>query len=146
MSVSFVSVRILDNGRWLELNDSFNYKVEASSFSDSANTFRRVTVESPWIGGRFLINAVPDTVEETLTVYVYGADQVDLQDKIDRLISSFMQFSYILEFVVDQNRLQYSCECADYNLIKSRELTHNNMAQISLRIPRIPYVDRIVDY
>jgi hypothetical protein len=146
MSLSFVSVRVQYGSRWFEVNDGLHYKVEGSSFNESSQTYRRTTVESPWIGGRFVTNIVPDTVEETLSVFVYGADQVDLQDSIDKLIEAFSQFSYIMEFASDQNRLQYSCETADYSISRTRELRHNNMALVSLRIPRIPEFDRIVDY
>jgi hypothetical protein len=146
MSIDYVSVRVQYAGRWLELNDQIKYIVEASSFSESGFTWRRTTVESPWLSGRFLVNAVKDTVEEQLGVFVYGSNQVDLQDNIDTLVDAFSQFSYIMEFAADQNRLQYSCECADYSVSKPRELLHNNMAQVQLRIPRIPEFDRIVDY
>lgn len=146
MSLDYVSVRVLEGIRWTELNDSIHYKVEGSSFNETSNTWRRTTVESPWIGGRFLTNAVPDTVEENLTIYVYGQDQVDVQDNIDHLVQVFSQFSYIMEFALDQNRAQYQCECADYSISRTREFIHNNMASMTFRIPRIPEFDRIVDY
>jgi len=146
MSLDFVSVRIQDGRQWTELNDEIKYKVEGSSFNDSAVTWRRTLVESPWISGRFMVHAVKDVVEEQLTIYVYGQDHVDLQDNIDNAIARFSQFSYILEFTLDENRLQFSCETADYSVTRTRELIHNQMAMINFRIPRIPEYDRLVDY
>ena len=146
MSLNYLSVRISDGVRWYELNDSVKYRVEGSSFGETSTTFRRKTVESPYIGGRFLIHATEETVEENLVVYVYGQDQVDLEDNIQKVVSLFTQYQYFLEFVLDENRRRFTCEMADYSITRQRELIHNTMALISLRIPRIPEVVRTVDY
>jgi len=51
-----------------------------------------------------------------------------------------------MEFVLDESRKQFECEMADYSISRPRELTHNNMAILNLRIPRFPEFDRSVDY
>jgi len=144
MSLSFVSLRIREGTRWFELNDGARFKVEGSSFEETAQSYRRQTVESPYIGGRFVVNAVPDVVEETLVLWIYGQDQVDLDDNIELVVRLFSQFSYLLEMTYDTSKKRYECEMADYSISKTRELVHNNMAQIRLRVPRIPEFEREV--
>ena len=146
MSLDFLSLRISDGSKWTELNDHMRYVVEGSTFAETQTTYRRITTESPYIAGRFLINAIPDVIEESIVLYVYGQDQVDLNDNLDRVIKLFTQFSYILEFTLDSSRTQYQCEPADYSINKTREFIHNTMAQINLRIPRTPETERSVDF
>jgi hypothetical protein len=143
MGLGYFSVQIEVPQGWLELNDGVMYKVHAESFgSGAAQALRRTRVTSPYVGGQFLVNAVEDQVEENITVYCFGYDQIDLQDNIENLINAVSQFQYQVRIDTDASRRIWNCESADYSVSYDQVGMHNRIVQVRLTIPRLPTVYR----
>lgn len=99
----------------LNLNDHVNYYVSSQVFGAQVS-FRRQTVQSPWIEGQFTVGAVRDVVQDKFAVEVMGPDQVTLQNNLQTLIAAFTQDYYDLTLQMDTAVYTYACEQADYTL------------------------------
>jgi hypothetical protein len=128
------------SGGWLDLNDTINYRVTAESFNSYSQSWRRTEVTSPWIAGKYLVHAVPDAVEEGVSVYVMGTSQTQMRGSIDYLIACATQLSYQVRYELDEVRVTWDCLAADFSVEMSRELLNNAMATVKLSVTRQPQV------
>lgn len=127
-------------GGWLNLNDTVNYRMTSESFNSYTQSWRRTEVISPWIAGKYLVHAVPDAVEENVSVYVMGTSQVQARNAIDYLVACATQMSYQIRYELDEVRVTWDCLAADFTVEMSRELVNNAMAIVRLAVTRQPQV------
>lgn len=125
---------------WLSLNDGINYKVAADSFETSAIQYRRTEVTSPYVGGSFLVHAVPQNAMETVQVYCYGASFFAAQTNVTNLINAIAQLRYQVRKSVADTVYTYSCYTADYSVTGSNVYVASKMIPVTLQIPRLPQV------
>lgn len=131
-------IEVSYGGYWLSLNDGLNYKVSAESLQQTQNSFRRVEADNPVVEGKYLVHAIPDHVQETLSVYLYGRDMVDVMEKVNTLAAVFTQFDYQVRVTMDQSREYWRCQTADYSVNRTNTFVHNGMAQMTFQVPRFP--------
>lgn len=105
-------------------------------------TYRRITAESPYVGGRVLVHAVPDVQTATLRLRVKGSDQQDLYNRINELSAAFSQFSYTLTINVNHKTWIYLCEAADMTLGEGGSvddlMARSNTQYMNFTIPHSP--------
>lgn len=91
---------------------SADYDIE--SFGPGALSWRRQTVESKWVHGRFLVSAVKDADVAPLEVVVFGSSPADLDTKTRTLLDAFEQWTYDLTVTTDGVAHTWRCEPAEY--------------------------------
>jgi hypothetical protein len=127
-------------GGWLSLEDHDHYYIAADSFQAAQMTWRRQTVQGPYVAGRFVTHAVPDTVTETLNVRVLGESQLQLQSNLADLIDAFSQMSYELVWSVEIMAYTWVCEMADYAIDFTNSLLFARNLSARFSIPRNPVI------
>ena len=81
--LAYLAVEVSWGSRWVNLNDGERFRINAEATRDATTkSWRKVTADSPVLGGNYLIHAVPDMVTENIAIWVYGADQTDLNDNM----------------------------------------------------------------
>ena len=127
----------------LELWQPGKYVIVDGSFGPGAQTYRRLTVDSPWVAGRFLTNAVADVQMVPLVIQVQSPDEAGLEPNITELLAAFKQFSFTMTSVHHGLGTQaWWCERADYavgpsGVIDDFDLKFYEQA-VSFTIPRSP--------
>lgn len=141
--LGYLDVEISYGSRWVSLNDGERFRINADGTRDStAKTWRRVTAESPILGGNYLIHAVPEMVVEQVGVWVYGQDQVDLADNNYFLETLFEQMDFRMRWTYDDYREYWRCQLPDSTISRGQIWTHSTMASQAFQVPRYPDVTR----
>lgn len=139
--LDYLAAEISYGTRWVSLNDGVTYKIGSDGTRDStAKTWRKVTADSPILGGNYLIHAVPEMVSESITIWVYGATQTEVSDNLFTLLGLFEQYDYRIRWTFDEYREYWRCQLADAMLSRGQVWTHNQMAQAQFTVPRYPDV------
>lgn len=133
-------------GRWIDLNDSLNYKVGAGTLTQSPVTWRKVVVTSPVAEGSYTVHAVKEMVSEQVEIFVHGANQWEMQLNVKQLEELFGRLDYRLRLDFDDYREYWKCQTAEYITERSQVFAHNGMAKLTFTVPRFPTVtiERIV--
>jgi hypothetical protein len=140
--LDYMAVEVSWGSRWINLNDGEVYKIAGDATRDSTQqTWRKVTAESPILGGNYLIHAVPEMVAETLGVWVYGTTQTEVNDNLFTLVEVFEQYDYRLRWTFDEYREYWRCQLADSTMSRGQVWTHSLMARAEFNIPRYPDVE-----
>jgi hypothetical protein len=114
----------------VNINDGEAFKVSGDgTLETTTQTWRKVTAESPILGGNYLVHAVPEMVAETISVWVYGQDQGDLSNNFTLLDDLFSQWDYRIRWTFDDYRETWRCQLADASYSRGQTLTHNLMAK-----------------
>lgn len=121
----------------LDLNDHVNYFVSATVFGGTVS-WRRQTVQSPFVEGQFTVGAVRDQVEDKFAIEVKGAGQVELQDNLRTLIDAFSQSTFNLTLQLDAAPYTYSCEASDYAIDWTQTRWHNRQVLVTFSLRRSP--------
>lgn len=121
----------------LNLNDHVNYYVAPGIFGGTVS-WRRQTVQSPWIEGTFTVGAVRDQVEDKFTVEVKGADQAGLQTNLQNLINAFSQSSFNVTVQLDTAYYTYACEASDYTIDWTNTRFMAKQVQVTFNLRRSP--------
>jgi hypothetical protein len=141
--LDYLAAEISYGSRWVNLNDGLNYKIGAEGTRDSVSkTWRKVTADSPILGGNFLIHAVPEMVSETISVWIYGQTQSEVADNLFMLTDLFEQYDYRIRWTLDDYREYWRCQLADATTSRNQVWTHSLMAQAQFMVPRYPDVTR----
>lgn len=141
--LDYMTAEVSWGSRWVNLNDGEKYKISGDDTRDSTGkTWRKVTADSPILGGNYLIHAVPDMVSEQIGVWVYGQTQTELSDNLFGLIDLFEQYDYRLRWTFDEYREVWRCQLADATMSRNQVWTHSLMAKANFTIPRYPDVTR----
>lgn len=138
MTIStFLSVQQSD-GLWLDLNDLVNYRVASSSFDTYAQSWRRIMVNSPYMEGSYQVHAVPENVNETVDIYVYGATFADANANLELLLEAFRQSTYKVARAIEGADQAWTCLTADYSVKTTNVFANSKMILVSFSIPRLP--------
>jgi len=141
--LDYLAVEISYGTRWVNLNDGLVYKIGAESTRDSVSkSWRKVTADSPILGGNYLIHAVPEMVGEQVGVWVYGATQTEVSDNLFGLMELFEQYDYRIRWTLDEYREYWRCQLADASVSRGQVWTHSLMAKAEFAVPRYPDVTR----
>jgi len=141
--LDYLAAEISYGSRWLNLNDGERYKIDAEQTRDtSAKSWRKVTAESPILGGNYLVHAVPEMVAEQISIWVYGTTQTEVSDNLFTLTELFEQYAYRIRWTFDEYRETWRCQLADASMSRGQIWTHNLMAKASFTVPRYPELTR----
>ena len=140
--LDYMAMEVSYGSRWVNLNDGVNFKIAAGTRETTAKTWRKVTADSPILGGNYLIHAVPDMVAEQVVVWVYGSDQTEVSDNVFLVTDLFEQMSYRIRWTFDEYREYWLCQLADTTMSRGQVWTHSLMAQVQMTVPRYPEVSR----
>jgi len=141
--LDYMSAEISYGSRWVNLNDGDTYKIAGDSTRDTTSkTWRKVTAESPILGGNYLIHAVPEMVSEQIGVWVYGTSQTDVSENLFGLTDLFEQYDYRIRWTFDEYRETWRCQLADTAMSRGQVWTHSTMAKAVFTVPRYPTVTR----
>lgn len=141
--IDYMSVEVSWGSRWVDINDHTKFRVAAEGTRDNVTkTHRKTTVESPILGGNYLVHAVPDMVNETLSIWVYGDDYVDLGENYALAEELFSQWDFRIRWTINNARETWICQLPDQGASQNQVWTHNLMAKMNFTIPRYPNVER----
>lgn len=144
-ALSYVGCEVSYGGLWIDLNDREKFIISGEGTRDqSSKTWRKITAQSPVMGGTYLIHAVPEMVNETISVWVHGISQTDLADNFFFLDELFSQFDFRIRWTFNEYREYWRCQMADAASSRGHVWSHNQMAQTTFTVPRFPEITREV--
>lgn len=118
------------------------YLIVGDSFGPGAQVWRRETVTSPYVHGRFLVQSTKAEQIVPLVIQVLGTDGSDLGVKVGDLLDAFSQPAYTLTEQFSGTLAAWTCEMADYSVGPGGALNDLDLffhaAEITLAIPRAP--------
>lgn len=122
----------------LDISDNERYRLAGDTLGTRQVSWRKQEVQSPYVPGSWVTSAVPETIRETVSVYVYGSTPAELRLMLDRITECFSQLRYFLAWEVDDDSYVWSCQVADYTIDTRREFQHSIMALTTFQVPRYP--------
>lgn len=141
--LDYMAAEISWGSRWVNLNDRLIYRISGGDTREtSSKSWRKVTAESPILGGNYLIHAVPEMINEQISVWVYGGSQSEVADNMFTLLELFEQYDYRIRWTFDDYREYWRCQLADAALSRGQVWTHSQMAKAEFTIPRYPDISR----
>lgn len=141
--LQYMDAEISYGSSWVSLNDGERYKIAATNTRDNTSkTWRKITAQSPVLGGTYLVHAVPELVTEQVGVWIYGSNQTDLADNFFFLDELFEQPSFRLRWTFNEYREYWDCQLADASYSRNQVWTHSAMAMSTFSVPRFPRVTR----
>lgn len=97
----------------LQLNDGTNFTLTRDGFTPGSKSFRKETVDSPLVAGRYLLHAVADVVVSELKIRCSSTTDAGLAANVTAVVNAFSQFQYTVTVTINGVAWQYLCECAD---------------------------------
>ena len=125
---------------WVNLDDDIRYKARADEFGKRQQARRRITTQSPYYDGTYLIHSVKENVQETLMIQVMGATQNLVTENVLELFELFDQDVYRIRINMGDHRETWTCQPADYAIDRSQVMMHNMIATVTFTIQRLPKV------
>lgn len=122
---------------------TYNIQISRNGWGPGEASMRRITAQSPYYKGRYLVRAVEDHQTSILNLRVKGEDQENLYAAINELVAAFTQQSYDLTLNINGNIWVYeNCEPADYVLGDGGQIddlmARSNTQNLSFSIPHFP--------
>lgn len=114
MSTMNVTATLNPGGLALQ-NDGVYHLVEGGT-SVGAQSFRKITTQSPYTEGRLVVASVKDVAIGLVTVRVLGSTRAEMGTRIEALIAAFEQDEYTIAFDFDGFSMTWNCEAADWAL------------------------------
>lgn len=128
----------------LVLSCDTGYNIARNGIGPGAVSWRRITVQSPFVSGRTLVHAIRDVGEVPIKLRVVGDDAEDVHEKINALLQAVSQFSYTITVDIDGVVYSWEAEPADWSVGEggSWQDLHlrSNTQDVSLSIPVNPNV------
>lgn len=125
-------------GSELDLNDGVKF-IFAKGLRIGTVTWRRETVNSPFVEGRVPVHEIKDAAESTVIVYCLGATHAALNNNIAELLEAFTeQYTYELRMTVGGVNHRWACERADYEVAFATETLNALFVPVSLTMHRKP--------
>lgn len=122
----------------LNINDGDNF-ILGKGLQVGKLVWRKDTVTSPYVHGRFPVREVMDAIETTLVVYAKGESHAVLTENIGVLIAPFTEQSeYELRINVEGQAYHWRCERADYEVAFATETLNALMVPVQFTIYRSP--------
>lgn len=141
--LDYLAVEVTFGSRWVNINDGVVYKISGDQTRDTTQkTWRKTVADSPVLGGNYLVHAVPDMVNETIGVWVYGTSHSEVADNLFGLNSLFEQYEYTIRWTTDDYREYWRCQLAEASMSRGQVWTHSLMAAAHYTVPRYPDVTR----
>lgn len=138
--LGFFDIEVHNGITWMSLNDTFRFRASARSLESVTQQRRRKTVTSSMYDGEWEIHSTLSNAEEKVEIDIYGADQVEISDNIQRVIAAFSQRLYNVRVTMDNDRQTWRCFPAEYSITRGQVNAHNRRATISLSVPRFPKI------
>lgn len=135
-----VAARISTPYGWLYLGQGTQYRLGAGSFENQQTTFRRSEVQSPYVEGTFVINALRENVTESLDVIVEERPNLGTADAVRALGAALSQVRYAVQVQIRRDVWTWQAYAADHSVQTKREFVHARLAQVQAEIPRDPNV------
>jgi hypothetical protein len=133
-----IEIQNSSNLTWLDVSDGTVYRINKSTFEESAITFRRDEVTNAFVEGKFLVNALRDNVTEALEIYAYGATTPALKTAIDTVTALVSQIVFRVRVTLDGSQRLWECFASDYTVNVTNEFFHNRQALIKIQLQRLP--------
>lgn len=127
-------------GTWLDVNNGTSYKVSKGSFEESTTTFRREEVTSPFVEGKFTVNALRENVSEKLSIRVSGADTISVQNNVTALINAVKANQFLIQVTLGNAQQIWFCFASDYSVNTQMEYLHARQALVNVTVTRYPTV------
>lgn len=124
----------------LSLTDRIRYYVSPEDFGEKAQVLRRITAQSPFFDGTYLVHSTKENVTEMITVYVLGATQNEVTENLLLLEEAISQASFNIVVTAGNHQETWSCQAADYTISRGHIMLHNSRAMMKMSIPRLPDV------
>jgi hypothetical protein len=141
--LDYMAAEVSWGSRWVNINDGEMFKISGEGTRETTGkTWRKVTADSPILGGNYLIHAVPEMVTEQIAVWVYGQSQTDVSDNLFLLMELFEQYDFRIRWTFDEYRETWRCQLADSSMGRGQVWTHNTMAKAEFTVPRYPDITR----
>ena len=141
--LEYMACEISWGSRWINLNDHLSYTIAGdTTLGSTSTTWRKITAQSPILGGTYLIHAVPELISETVAVWVNGDSQTELSDNLFTLMDLFSQYDYRLRWTYNEYREYWRCQLAEAMLSRGQVWAHSTMAKAQFTVPRWPDVTR----
>ena len=142
-ALNYLAVEVSWGSAWTNINDGERFRVGSEGTRDNVNkTYRKTVAESPILGGNYLIHAVPDMVTESVSVWVYGTNQTDLNDNYYMLEELFSQMDFRIRWTLDEYVETWRCQLSEMSSSRAQVYTHARMAKMAFQVPRYPDVTR----
>lgn len=125
---------------WVDLADGSRFYISPDNFGIHAQTLRRITAQSPFYDGTYLIHSVRENVTESLAVNVLGVSANDVTENLLLLEEIVSQPSFRLRMTVEDHVETWSCQAADYTIERGHIMLHNTRALMRIQVPRLPEV------
>ncbi len=126
----------------LFLNADTGWSFDRNGIGNGEKTMRRTTVETPYVNGRTLVHAVPDTETATIKAIVKGANPTDVISKINVLEAAVSQFQYLMAVEIAGYTWIWNCEPADMTIGDGGAYEdlwlRSNMQRVTLSVPHKP--------
>lgn len=135
-----VAARISTPYGWLYVGQGTQYRVAAGSFENQQTTFRRSEVQSPYVEGTFVINALRENVTESLDVIVEDRPDLGTANAVRALGTALSQVRYAVQVQIRRDVWTWQAYAADHTVQTKREFVHARLAQVQAQIPRDPNV------
>jgi hypothetical protein len=135
-----VAARISTPYGWLYLGQGTQYRLGAGSFENQQTTFRRSEVQSPYVEGTFVINALRENVTESLDVIVEDRLNLGTADAVRALGTALSQVRYAVQVQIRRDVWTWQAYAADHTVQTKREFVHARLAQVQAEVPRDPNV------
>jgi len=108
----------------------------------SGRTWRRTTVEGPFMHGRVLLGAVLDTETITAIVRVRGASWVAAMNNCQTLFNALAQHTYTVTVTIEGRTDTYTAEPADIRRVSGDTISKfhamRQMQEYQVSIPILP--------
>jgi hypothetical protein len=137
----FLKVKIeiqKSDGTWLDVSNGTTYRVNSSTFENSAVQFRRDEVSNSFVEGKFLVNALRDNVIENLVIYAYGDSVAALKTNIDAVTNAVSQINFNTRVTLENSQRFWQCWASDYTVNITNAMYHNRQAMITVQLHRLP--------
>lgn len=122
----------------LNIDDGTSFTL-AQGLRIGSVTWRRETVQSPFVEGRIPVHEVKDAAESTVVVYVHGTSNAILNQNVGTLLDAFTkQYTYDLKLTVNSVNYQWVCERADYEVAFATAALNALLVPVSLSFHRKP--------
>lgn len=126
----------------LTLSHANGYDISLERFGPGPRTWRRETITSPFMSGRWLIDSQLDTSNAPMDVFVFGTTASQFATRTDALLDAFSQRTYNLQLTIDGVLYEWACEPADIAPGADGEFNIGDLAAFGqdfhLSIPRDP--------
>jgi hypothetical protein len=122
----------------LDINDHSSYVLAGPQAMGGTVQWDRKQVSAPWVDGDITVARRRQNVMDTLSVYVKGSTQADMDAKIGALIAAFCQDRFTLMITVGSQQHAWDCEAADYSVQFDTVHLHALYAVTTFQVPRKP--------